>query len=237
AFGLPCLGKVEKPLFRRLDLLRRLAVEIVAKGFVDDVLADGDELAAEMEVVDGAAVILGVDNGYHRGGKPREILRPADLLQRAILVEEIFQRDRIGELAALHQLGDRAEDAAMDAFGEMRRFQEFGDAVIGGVVDENRAQQRLLCFEIGRRGAVLRIAAFAKGCDIRGGGGFHDRPMLAKPAASVMTKRYPALCNTGTSRLRRRARRRGWRAPARNRTCSPASAAPCRRAWRAASGS
>jgi len=43
-------------------------VEIVAIGVVDDVLADGDELAPQEEVVDSAPVILGIDDGNDGGG-------------------------------------------------------------------------------------------------------------------------------------------------------------------------
>ena len=44
----PVVGEIEELLLGGLDLLRRGAVEIVAIGVVDHVLADGDELAAQM---------------------------------------------------------------------------------------------------------------------------------------------------------------------------------------------
>jgi hypothetical protein len=53
---------------------------------VDHVLADADELAAEEEVVDGAPVVLGVDDGDDRGGELDQVLGAADLGERAVLV-------------------------------------------------------------------------------------------------------------------------------------------------------
>ena len=45
----------------------------------------------------------------------------------------------------------------MQGVGEMLGPQELGDALIGGVVDQDRAQQRLLRLEIVRRLAQARI--------------------------------------------------------------------------------
>ncbi len=42
-----------------------------------------------------------------------QVLRAADLGQRAVLIEQVLQRDRVGDLAALHQLADRLIDAAV----------------------------------------------------------------------------------------------------------------------------
>ena len=54
-------------------------------------------------------------------GQLRQILRAADLGQRAVLVEQVLQRDRVGDLAALDQLADRLVDAAVQRVGEMLR--------------------------------------------------------------------------------------------------------------------
>ncbi len=53
-----------------------------------------------------------------------KILRPADLGQRAVLIEQILQRHRIGDLAASQQLADRREDAAMHSIAEMLRLKK-----------------------------------------------------------------------------------------------------------------
>jgi hypothetical protein len=46
----------------------------------------------------------------------------------------------------------------------MPRFEEVGDAVIGVVVDEDRAQERLLGVDVVRGDAVVRRRAF-QACD------------------------------------------------------------------------
>src|SRR6185437_6662542 len=199
ALGLTGLGEIEKLFLGLLDLLHRQPVEIVLIGLVDHILADGDELAAQEEVVDGAAVILSNDDRDHRGGEANEVLRAADFLQRIGLLEKIFQRHRIGELAALHQLVDGGIDAAMDAQREMLRPQEFGDAMVSGIIDEDRREQRLLGLDIGRRLSIGRLA-LAQRRDVRGkSGGFHPT-MLASAVRYGMMKRYPPLWITGASR-------------------------------------
>jgi len=164
--------EIEKVPFRRLDLLRRRALEIVAIGVVDDILADGDELAAQIEVVNGAAIVLGIENGDDRGGQAHEILCAADLGERAVLIEQILERHRIGDLAALDEARDGGEDAAVNGLGEMFGQQKFGDSVEGRIVDENGAQERLLGLDIARRRTVGLIAV-AQRRDLRCGA-FHD---------------------------------------------------------------
>ena len=41
---------------------------------VDHVLADGDEVTPDRQIVDCAAVVLGIDDGGRFSGKPREVL-------------------------------------------------------------------------------------------------------------------------------------------------------------------
>ena len=52
AFALPGGREVEQLFLGAFDLLGRAVVEIVAEGVVDDVLADRDQLAPQIEVVD-----------------------------------------------------------------------------------------------------------------------------------------------------------------------------------------
>ena len=62
-----------------------------------------------------------------RWAKPREVLRAADLGQGAVLVEQVLQGDRIGDLAALDQLADRLIDPPVHGVAEMLRQQELGN--------------------------------------------------------------------------------------------------------------
>ena len=148
---------VEAPL-RLLDLLARARIDRRVIGDVDDVLADRDELAPHREIVDAAAVIVGVDDRRRLGGEAGEILRHGDAAE-IVLAEEGLERDRRRELAGADQRARDLEDAAMDFLDEMLAPQEVRDAVEGVVVDEDRAEQRLFGLEIVRRraiGALLR---------------------------------------------------------------------------------
>ena len=57
----------------------------------------------------------------------------------------------IGELPRLDAAGDGLVDAAVDRIGEMLGRKEFRDALIGAVVGEQRAEQRLLRLHVGWR--------------------------------------------------------------------------------------
>ena len=74
-------------------------------------------------------------------------------------------RHRIGDLAHADQFAGDLEDLAVQRLVEMRRLQEIRDAVEGVVVDQDRAEQRLLGLDIVRRLAVerrFRHAEFAQ---------------------------------------------------------------------------
>ena len=76
------LGQLVEPALGILDLVARREIDRRVEGDVDHVLADADQLAPDRQVVDGAAVVLGVDDGGGFGGEPREILadvQPADV--------------------------------------------------------------------------------------------------------------------------------------------------------------
>ena len=73
-------GEIEEPLLRGLDLIYGIVLEVMGEGLVDHVLAERDQLAPQVEIVDGAAVILGIDDRDHRAGEPCKVLAAADLL-------------------------------------------------------------------------------------------------------------------------------------------------------------
>ena len=147
-------GELEQRMLRRLDLLRAVEFGIGAERVVDHGLADVDELPAQPGVVDRAAVLAGVDDADHRGEQLRQVGGAADLLQHAGMLELGLQRDRVGELAGLDAAGDRLEDAAVDRIGEVLGGEELRDPLIGAVVGEQRAEQRLLRLHVGGRQAL-----------------------------------------------------------------------------------
>ena len=131
---------------RAVDVDRRV------EGAVDDVGADIDELAALRQLIDRAAIFLGIDDGRGRRGKPREIGGSADLLQRLVALEIGLERDGRGKLARADERRGRLIDARMHAFAEKWvGFEKGRNPVAGLVVDEDRAQKSLFGLEIVRR--------------------------------------------------------------------------------------
>ena len=159
------LGKLEQPPLGVLDLVGRRHVDRRVIGDVDHVLADRDQRAARGEVVDGAAVVGGVDDGDGLGGKAREIVRDRHVADLLVGRQEGLDRHRIGHLAHADELGRDLEDLAVQRLVEMRGLQEIRDAVEGVVVDEHGAEQRLLRLDVVRRLAIercLRHAEFSR---------------------------------------------------------------------------
>ncbi len=126
-------------------------------GEIDHVLADGDQIAADREIVDGAAVIFGIDDCRRFGGKPRQILVDREAGDIEISRQERLQRHRRRQLVGAHQSAGQVVDALMDRLEEVLRLEKIGDAVERLVIDEDRAEQRLLGLDIMRRGAERRF--------------------------------------------------------------------------------
>ena len=166
---------VEAPL-GLLDLVARARIDRRVIGDVDDVLADLDQLAADREVVDGAAVVEGVDDRRRLGGEAGEILLHGDAAE-VVLAEEGLERDRRRDLAGADQRAGDLVDAAVDLLDEVLGLEEIGDAVEGVVVDQDRAEQGLLGLDVERRAAIGALA--------RIGGG--------EPAGEIFDSRHGAL--------------------------------------------
>ncbi len=80
-----------------------------------------------------------------------QVAQPAQLLEARIAAEALDQHDRFGQLALADVLLHRREQALVEWLIEVRRLQRIADPLIGGVVEQDGAQQRLLGFEVGRR--------------------------------------------------------------------------------------
>ncbi len=74
-----------------------------------------------------------------------------------MLAEKALERDRRSELAGADQRAGDLVNAAMQFMRKMLGLQEIRDAVERVIVDQDRAEQRLLGFDILRRGALLRF--------------------------------------------------------------------------------
>ena len=156
------LGDLVEAALGLLDLFARARIDRRVIGDIDRVLADQDEFAPDRQVIDGAAVIIGVDDGGGLGGEAREILRHGGAAD-VVIAEKGLHRDRRGELAGADQRSRDLEDAPMNLLDEMLAAQIVGDAIEGVVVDEDRPEQRLLGLDVVRRGAVSGLCRIGNG--------------------------------------------------------------------------
>ena len=102
------LGEFVEPPLGVLDLVARREIDRRVIGDVDHVLADDDQRAADREIVDRAAVVLGVDDGGRFGGEPREILARGHAGDVEVGRQERLERDRARDLAGADQAARRA---------------------------------------------------------------------------------------------------------------------------------
>ncbi len=149
------LGQFEQPSFGVFDLVLRGHVEGRVIGDIHHVFADGDQRPAERQVVDRAAIILGIDDGHCFGGETREILRDRQVADLVVGLEEGLDGYGVGRLPHADDFARDLENPAMQRLIEVDGLQEVRDAVIGVVIDENSAEQRLLRFQIVRRLAIM----------------------------------------------------------------------------------
>ena len=68
------LGQFVKPALGVLDLVARRKIDRRVERDIDHILADLNQCAADREIIDGVAVILGIDDGRRFGGEPGKIL-------------------------------------------------------------------------------------------------------------------------------------------------------------------
>ena len=157
------LGDRIKLALGLLDLVARRGGDRRIIGAVDDVFADGDQIAPNGKVMNHPAVIGGIDDRRRLRREAGEILRDGDAAE-IVFAEKGLERDRRGELAGADQLRRDIVDAAVQFIGKMLRLEKIRYAVEGVVVDENRAEKRLFGLDIMRRHAEARIA----GAGLRG---------------------------------------------------------------------
>src|SRR5271154_3066584 len=154
----PGLGDLVQAPLGLLDLVARARIDRRVKGDIDDILADRNEFAPHGEVIDAAAIVVGVDDGRRLAGETGEILRHSDAAE-IMLAKEGLERHRRRQLAGPDQRSRDLEDAAMNFLDEMLASEEVRDAVERVIVDQDRAEQRLFGLEVVRRraiGALLR---------------------------------------------------------------------------------
>ena len=80
----------------------------------------------------------------------RDVGRAAHFVQLACARELLFQRDEVDGVAALAELHHLFEDAAMGIAKKIARVQDFSGRIERVVVDQNRAEDGTLGFEVVR---------------------------------------------------------------------------------------
>ncbi len=150
------LGILDMMLRRRFD--RRVVSEI------DHIFADGDQVAADRQVVDRAPVIFGIDDRRRFGGEPRQVLIERKARDVKIRREERLQCHWRRQLVGAHQAGSKLKNTLMDRLEEMLRLKKVGDPIKRLVVDEDGAEQRLLSLYVMRRRAERRFRRNLSAC-------------------------------------------------------------------------
>ena len=170
ALGRPAgLGQGEQLLFGLFDLVAGGHLG-VGGGLCGDLAADANQVSAQGEVVDGAGVVGGVGGRRRAVHEVGEIADAAELLERSVPAEAVRQQDRVGGLAAADMLLHHLEQALVERLEEMARQQPIRQPLVGGVVIEQGAQQRLLRLDIAGHGlAERRRGGFGRG-EVEGGG-------------------------------------------------------------------
>ena len=148
------LGELVQAPLGVLDLLARREIDRRIERHVDHVLADADEVAPDREIVDGAAVIGGIDDGRRLGGEAGQILGDRQARNVDVGGQERLQGDRRGELAGADQAAGVVIDLLMDRLEEVHRLQEVGHPVERLVVHQDGAEQGLFRLDIVRSHAI-----------------------------------------------------------------------------------
>ena len=120
---------------------------------LSDVLADQDELAAHGEVADRAAVVARVGDGGRFDGELAQVGRHRHVADRLGVLEVGPERDGGCEPALGDQFAGDLVHLLMQRVEEVLALQEPRHALVGSVVDQDRAEQRLLRLEAVRWGS------------------------------------------------------------------------------------
>jgi hypothetical protein len=101
ACALPRLGQPEQTPFGLFDDVRRALLTLQPRliRLAQGLLTEGGQLAAHIEIMDRARVMLGIDKADHVGGEVGQILRAADMFELAVALERVLQGHRAGDLA------------------------------------------------------------------------------------------------------------------------------------------
>ena len=117
---------------------------------LDHLAANADQVAAQGQVIDDAGVVGGVGRRGRAVHQVGEVAQPAELVEGRVLLETFHQDGRLGQQTLTDVILDRLEQPLMEGFVHVRAAQAVGQPLEHGVVEHQRAQQRLLGFQIVR---------------------------------------------------------------------------------------
>ena len=153
-------GHLVERAFGILDLLLGIDTLTGVERIFDQMSSDRDQFAQQRQIIDLLGKIARADQADIAFGQAHQIAGAAHFLQRLILFEKGFQRNRGDHHIAIEQFEYLAVDAAMQRLEKMMRLQ-LGLHIFGhAIVEQQRAQQRGLCLNIVRQagGPVPAIA-------------------------------------------------------------------------------
>ncbi|GCC47075.1 hypothetical protein chiPu_0031264, partial [Chiloscyllium punctatum] len=143
-------------LLGMLNLLLRRAIDRRFECAAEHVFGDLDQFTSHGEIVDGPAVVGGIDDRRRFRRQAREILSDGEAYYLNRRRKEGLQRNRIGDPVGADQFAHDFENVAVQGLEEMVRLQKVDNPVIGVIVDEDGAKQRLLSLNVLRQLAVCR---------------------------------------------------------------------------------
>ncbi|MNU94630.1 hypothetical protein D3C71_846170 [compost metagenome] len=154
--GLACFSQRIEGLFRLFDLF--VGGRLWVGRLLDHLAADTDEVATQRQVIDDAGVVGGV--GRRRGAVDEvgQVAQAAELVEGRVLLEPLHQDGRLGQQALTDVILDRLEQPLMEGLVHMRAAQSVAQPLEHGVVEHQRAQQRLLRLQVvghGRDGDLI----------------------------------------------------------------------------------
>ena len=125
-------------------------------GFVrrrHDLVGGEDQTAKRGFLFDDLRVVLDVGRSRHAVHKRRDVGRSTDFIEIAGASELLLERDEINRVAAFDQFDHLVEDAPMRIAEEIGGVDDFRGEIEGVVVEEDRAKDGALRFEIVRQRA------------------------------------------------------------------------------------
>ncbi|MND83426.1 hypothetical protein D3C80_752900 [compost metagenome] len=150
------LGQRIEGLFGLFDLF--VGGRVRVGRLLDHLAADADQVATQGQVIDDAGIVGRVGR---RGGavdQVGEVAQTAELMKRRVLLEPLHQNGRFGQQALADVVLDRLEQPLVEGLVHMRAAQAVAQPLEHGVVEHQRAQQRLLRLQVmghGRDGDLI----------------------------------------------------------------------------------